>query len=65
MTKLLAKQLKSAVFGGHSERLPFVIIGFGAWIALRLIGARKDRVLYSRALRPGEAITIKAPGGEE
>jgi hypothetical protein len=62
VTAILRRQIKAAILGGRTERLPFVIIAAGAWIALRLISGRKNGVVYKHGLRPGESITITAPG---
>ncbi len=59
MGNFLLRNLKLAVLGNRSERLPFVIIGVGAWLALKLISRDKERVMYSRRLRPGEVLTIR------
>ncbi|MER3395293.1 MAG: hypothetical protein C4318_02030 [Acidimicrobiia bacterium] len=63
MKRLFFRQVDAALFRGASEKIPFLIISAGFWIALRLVRNRKRQVIYRRKLKEGETIKIAANSG--
>lgn len=61
MKRFLLRQVDAALFRGRKERIPLLILGAGAWMALRIVAGRKGAVVYRRQLNKGESITITTP----